>query len=327
MVYQLCCKVTIGELFFEYVHSVEINSTWKDLTSTAVIKLPRRVGNMLGKKLDEYIKRGDKVEIQLGYNDEFVTEFTGYVASVKPTWPVEVHCEDEMFLFKNASTLPKNFNSTSTTVKDVMDYLGVEQVMDYMQLGEMTIGKFAITKDEGSIAKVFSKLKQANPVLRVFIRHTSQGHKPVLVIGKPYDPTSAYVHWFAFTRNIIDHKLEYKRKDEIQYRVKAISKNTGKKDTSVTVGDVDGPLRTYTYLDKSDTELRELANTALEELKYDGYRGDFTAFGIPSMQHGDIASLVDLDTEDRDGRYWIDEMQKTFDENGYRQVAKLGPMA
>jgi hypothetical protein len=322
---KLVCKVTIGKLIFDFVNSVEINSSWKDLTSTAVIKLPRKVYTIKNDRLDSLIKRGDKVKIELGYDDILIDEFAGYVTSVKPTYPIEITCDDEMFLYKKQGVNPKNFPSNST-IKDVFDYLGIPE-SKYETVGDSASnislgGSFAITNDEGTAAKVFEKLEKASAILNIYIRNGK------LMVGKQYDPKKRGVdHFFVIGKNIVTTNLSFRKKEEILLDVTAISKNANSKQITVHAGDHEGDKRTLTYNDLTQAELQKQADADVDKLKYTGYTGDFTAFGIPSVQHGDIVKLIDLENKEREGTLYIDVVQKTFGTGGYRQKITLGKVA
>jgi hypothetical protein len=61
-----------------------------------------------------------------------------------------------------------------------------------------------------------------------------------------------------------------------------------------------------------------------EKYKQDRFDGSFTAFGIPSVKHGQKANLTSTLYEDRNGLYYIEGVTKTFNRDGIRQVIKLG---
>lgn len=165
-------------------------------------------------------------------------------------------------------------------------------------------------------------MKDDYPTLSSFIREGT------LYIGDAYDENYSTHVKFVFGRNIINHNLEYKTADDIKYQVKVTSKNDNGKDTSVTVGDKDGDQRTFTDANKSQSELKELANKYLGLVKFSGYRGDFTAFGEPMVRHGYVAVLSGSERKEQDGSYWIDGVKKTFGGGkGYRQVITLGKKA
>jgi hypothetical protein len=317
---QMMCEIAIGNLpTFKLTSGVSIRTSWKEQTDTCTIELPRKIKSYEGKRMDDVIKRGMEVRVLLGYDNKLNEEFVGYVTSVKPTYPVQIECEDKMWLLKKLPVKPKSFEDA--TVKDVLNYINVKQHMDYKVLGDVQLGAYQITPEYDTAAKVLKKLKDDYPVLMSFIRGG------VLCVGDPYDATYAKEVRFSFGLNIISHELEYRKADEISYRVKMTSKNDDGKETVVYVGDTDGDQRTFTELNKTEAQLKELGQRYLEQLKYDGFRGKFTGFGVPLCRHGYIANITDSEEKERDGKYYIDAIDKTFDMGGFRQMVELGKKA
>lgn len=157
--FYLCCKITISSMVFELVQEVEINTSWKNFTDTCTIKMPRQVyvkgSNYRLQALNTLIKRGDKVQVELGYNNRYHKQFAGYVAGVKPTTPVEIMCEDEMFKLKQLPVKAKSFKSA--TVKDVLEYMKVSTIVPYRILGDVRLGTYHIAAEHDTAAKVLKK--------------------------------------------------------------------------------------------------------------------------------------------------------------------------
>ena len=62
-------------------------------------------------------------------------------------------------------------------------------------------------------------------------------------------------------------------------------------------------------------------------MKFDGYKGSFTAFGQPNAQHSGVAALEDGKYAERGGRYFIDAVKINYNSNGYRRENTLGKVA
>src|SRR5689334_14079675 len=92
-----------GNLKFKFsnqVHSIEVVSSWKALTQTAVVRLPR-FKRLLTNEDEQYkIVTGDAITISCGYNGNLVKEFEGYVSDISPITPLKLKCEDEMWKLK-----------------------------------------------------------------------------------------------------------------------------------------------------------------------------------------------------------------------------------
>jgi hypothetical protein len=97
------------KITFDYVSAVEIVTSVKDLTDTARVTVPRKM-RWREKPLTDFIKRGDKIAIRLGYeNHALETVFTGYVKTFTTRTPVVLECENEMYLLKQVKVKPKKY--------------------------------------------------------------------------------------------------------------------------------------------------------------------------------------------------------------------------
>ena len=149
-----------------------------------------------------------------------------------------------------------------------------------------------------------------------------------LVVGKIYTDDTEEPVEFDFNRNVVDHKLQYRLKDEILVFIKAISTLPFGRQLTAEFGDKGGVIQNLSYYNiTSKDELLKLCKLDYEKYKKDGYKGDLTAFGIPSVRHGMKARVVSVTYPDRDGEYWIKRIQKTFSASGYRQIINLDQRA
>lgn len=327
---------------FGYAESVKIHSSWRDLVDTCKIMLPRRISNgywnQNGVSLNKVIQRGMPVTVQLGYGgnslpaggsgftDKYTTVFTGFVSSVGPSIPVEIDCEDNMFKFKNITVAPKIFQNP--TLSQILDYCKVSAIIPYKTQGVITIPDFTIDRGTGTVLRVLNKLREHVHIYS-FLRIIN-GVETV-VVGQPYDASrNVTEHILRFGENVVDYgKLKYMDANDIKIELQAIGKNLAGKELSVSVGDAGGDHFTwYCYQTTLDAKaLKDMANRRIAYYKYTGYRGDIECYGLPTLKHGEIASLQDPDWNDRDGKYFIDAVLTEWGKNGFHQRAPLGPLA
>jgi len=310
---RLISKITIGNKSFKYVNDLTISSTWKTFTDTATIKIPNRF--LKGKETivagsNNVFKRGDQVKIEIGYFDEMVTEFSGYVSKIKSGSPFEIDCEDAAFLLKQ-KTISKSWKSVSLKqlIGDIVD-IPFETV-------SAELGAFKVTRVNA--VQILAELKKTYG-LTSFIRDGK------LFVGVPYTG-GGKDHEFDFNKNIISSNLEFVRSDDVKIKVNAISMNPDNTKTEVETGDADGDSRTLTFYNLTQSELKSAADREIDRLKYSGWRGSFMAFGKPSVQHGDTVTLNDDRFPERNGKYFIEGVEKSFGVNGFRQNIKLGAIA
>ena len=311
----LTCNLTLGELVFPWAHSITIESSWQKLTDTCDVELPRKVyyKDIKNKSLKDFINVGDAVSISLGYNERNTELFTGFIRQINPVVPVKVSCEDAMWSLKQ-NNVTGDFDNA--TLLDIVKH--VAPGMEYNVL-DAQIGKYCIPED-WSAAKVFEDLKSSYG-LYSFIREGK------LQVGLQYDPDYARTIEWELGRYALNENLEYFNKENLKLKVKAISIGKDNKKTTYEFGDNGGEERTMHFYNLAESELKAAAERELNRLKYDGYRGDFTMFGMPVVRHGDKVKLTDALYEERSGTYWVDKVVTKWNTSeGYTQIVTLGPV-
>ena len=310
--------IRLGSEQFDYLTELEVRTAWRTLTDTAALRMPRQVihkYDLQHRKYDDIVRRGDKVDLQWGYDYNHPHRFQGYVTGNKPGMPMVIEMEDEMFRLKERSVDPKAFTGT-VQVDDILKYIGVT---DYELIGQVgVLGDFSIGQDM-TAAKVLLKLKDSIG-FPVFYRDGR------LHVGDPYQAQKPRVVNLKFGENVVDWNLEFKHADDIKLKVIAISKLKNGKKLKVILGDKDGEVHTLNFepLDKETLKLR--AKALFGKLKYTGYRGDLTLFGEPYVQHGEVVNFMD-DEQEILGKYWTDAVNRTSNMVGVRQKVKIGVIA
>jgi hypothetical protein len=309
---RLSSYIKIGTIEFDFCCSVEISSSWQNLTDTAKIIIPRKItfeGKNIVAGSDPIFKRGDKVEIQLGYDDQLKTHFEGYVTQIKPELPIEIFCEDAMWLLKQ-KVVTKSYPSVNLKTL-LTDCIG--NTLPF-EATDINLGKFRITR--ATVAQVIEELRKTYGITS-FIR----GGK--LFSGLAYYPSQRNEEVFDFTRNIIESDLEYKIAEDTKIKVEAISILSDNTKIEETVGDTDGEVRTMHYYNLSRTDLKATATREIDKLRYTGYRGRITTFGEPFVKHGDGAIIIDDKLTEKQGTYLIKAVNYTFGTSGFRQEIEL----
>jgi len=311
---RLSCKIVIGKFVFDYATAIEITSSWDQFTTTAMIKLPHKLefnGEPIISGEDSLFKRGDAVEIFLGYDDNLVKEFEGFVSDVNPATPMIITCEDLMWKLKQTS-LTKSFREV--TLKDLLSDILSGQGVDFEAV-DANLGKFRITR--ANIVEIFEEIKKTYGLVTF-----AQGGK--IFSGLAYLPELQEERVLDLNHDVVSSdELIFKRADDVKIKVKAISINSDNTREEVEFGDSDGNQTTFTFYNLSKQDLQETAERELEKLKFDGYRGSLVAFGSPFIKHQDVVSITDPKIPERQGRYLVKEVVTTFGVSGFRRKITL----
>lgn len=317
---RLKSEITIGNLRFTYVNRVEINTSWQTLTDTAVVVLPSKITNKDNDFIKDIIKVNDPVTIKLGYHPNLTTRFTGYVSKVVPESPLKIMCEDEAFQLKQQTV--NGYSAKDVTLEKLItdNYDGKTNIVDAV------LGTFRI--DRVSMVKVLQELKSKYKIQSWF-------RDGVLNSGLAYIPGAGTEHDFKFQRNIINGS-DLQAVDETELNTVAHGVSVQPDGSKIELytfyennkivtrtGDPGGDLNTMTIPGRTKAQLTELLERWLPNLYYSGFRGAFTTFGEPVVNHGDTVSITDLKFPEKDGKYIVKSVRVTFGVNGYRQSIEL----
>ena len=318
--YRLCSHITIGKTEFNFVCDVAIKESIETLTDTCIIKLPKKLKwndseIFFGPKA--LIRRRDKVEVRLGYNDELHLVFKGYVRSIHRKIPVEIECEDEMYRLKWPENIIDKKVFSSVTLTDLLSYV-LPPGINYT-CAQMNLGRYVI-KDNVEPVKVLEQLADKSSYgLSVYFQLIN--NEPMLFVGLPHLHFSEQrkVHKFRFQYNIIQDNLTYTEKEDRKIKIKAISIMPNNLRHEVEVAPTDGGLRTFNYYNIDKASLKKQADEMLSELQIDGYDGTLTAFGLPFVRKADAVKLYDDRFVNTEEVYSVKAVNRTFGTGGYRQ--------
>lgn len=310
---KLSSHVTIGPYSFAGVTEVSGDSSWDNLTDTCELVFPRKVswkGRTLATGDSPLLVRKMPVLVKLGYDGALTEVFRGFVRDVSGEIPVRVRCEDGMYLLKTGE-FTKSYRSVKLSVL-MRDLLGA--VVPYEVVADVELGPFRISR--ATPAKVLEYLRE-HYFVRAWFREGT------LYVGLPYVGALQRARTVRFDRNIIEHRLEFRQKEDVRLLLKAVIMKADNKRVEVEVGDKDGEQRTFHYQDMSEAAAKVMLEGEAERLRYTGYRGSFTTFGKPDIRHGDVVDLEDPDYPERAGRYLVKKVTIRFGSDGYRQEVEL----
>jgi hypothetical protein len=308
-------RITVGNYQLGMLDKVEITKSVELLSDTAEITLPATVLNQPF-DINDKIKRGDAVKIELGYDGNLVTEFAGYLSEEPHTdnGNLTLKCEDNIFLYRKAipNTVLNNANVT-TILNYVNKHIGGFTVnCDY----DFSYDKFVINNSTGY--DVLKKIQEeAKP--NIYLKEN------VLHVHPPY----AYIFGEAnydFSVNIETADLKYRRAEERPVLVIVKGKNAAGKTIEQQIGTSGGDIVNFNKISGvSDTQsLLNAAKSILATESYSGYEGSFTGWLLPYCDAGYKVHIVDNDYEYKTGNYYVLEVKTTFSREGGKREIKLG---
>lgn len=330
-------KLSGDSITFNFCNSIETDESYENLTDTAKIILPYKL-SMKGLNIfagtDPLFKRGDKVSISTGYYPNLVNIFNGYIKNISSNVPVEIECEDEMYILKQYTlNYPDKKGALFLGLKEgfllrpkvIKDNLTLRELLnniipDAVSLGEIAdteIGSFRISNS--SPAMVLDKIKSDLGLYSYF----KDGK---LNVGFANNAASTNEATLEMEKQVINSEdLDYQIKDDIKVKVKAVSIMPDNSKIEIEVGDDDGEQKTIHAQNLNTKALTEFAQKWIDEFKYTGFKGDLETFGEPYLKHGDRVKIVSKKYPEKNGTYLIKRVKRKLSpEGGLRQTFTLG---
>ena len=347
---------TNRKIDFTFVHSIEIETSYEDLTDTCKIVIPKKLtfeGADLFNGKNPIFQRGDSIEVSIGYVPNLTTVFTGYIKNVGSNTPTVLECEDEMYLLKQWTiNYPKKQDLITKSkkgkllihpkevpftvkLKELLDYCLSDHDIEFDVIDNIDLGQRRFVNM--TPAGVLDKLKSEYCLFSYFKDKTENGevvidkktNKPVRIlhVGFANDAAVTFEAEFKMEQVVINSDtLEWQRAEDVRIQCVAISMfpNNTKSDP-IMVGDSDGNQITIHKYNMSATALKFAAEQWIKENKYTGYRGEVETFGEPIMRHGDRAKITSTKLPERDGTFLIKKVKRVYSvDAGNHQFLTLG---
>ncbi len=311
-------RITIADdLQFTVCQAIKIESSVQVLANTAKVELPRMFRNAvdeLGKSIDlsgksilDFMKRGDSIRIEFGYDGDLQTEFEGYITRVGAEFPLVLECEDEMFKLRTAPKVRK-FIKTGKLIDVLRAALPAHYAIECN--AEYTIGKWLL--QDATPYNVLEELRETAGIRAYFKNPTT------LCVGMIVDFKAETIHNFNFSENVRrGSNLIFAQKDTKPVFLTVQSKQGDGKMLSVTTGEKGGDEKKIKlWPNMTIAELKVWADKQEKSVSYNGFEGTLDSWCYPRTKPGDSAQLYRPYFKDRhqDGRYFIESV--TIDVNG-----------
>lgn len=311
-------RITIADnLQFTVCQSIHIESSVQVLANNAKVELPREfrnavdeVGksiNIAGKSILDFMKRGDSIKIEFGYDGNLEKEFEGYINNVGAETPLLLECEDEMFQLKKAPRVTK-FIKSGKLIDILKAVLPAKYTIECN--GDYSIGKWLI--EDATPYNVLEELREKAGIRAYFKNPTT------LCVGMIVDFKAETVHKYNFSENVRrGSSLKFEQKESKPIFLTVESKQANGSVLSVSVGEKGGDekkMKLWPNMTKSELEV--WANKQQTSVSYSGFSGSLDGWCEPRTQPGHAVQLYRPYYKDRhqDGRYFIESV--TIDVNG-----------
>lgn len=313
--YRMSWNIRIGGFRLRMVEKVSIKRSVELLSDTATITLPGTVFNK-AINIEDKIKVGDAVEIELGYNDDLKPEFKGYLKAIKTDGgSLTLELEDDIYLFRKSV---KDEEIKNASVKSILENIcsqvgGFSVSCDY----DFSYDKFVINNATGyDVLKKIQDEASPNIYLKDKMLHVHPQYAEIFGEAR-----------FDFSRNIERDGTDLKYKSEDERKLLVVVEGTDETGATVSVekGTTGGDKMTLKLPGvSSKSSLEQKAKSVLEQKVYTGYEGSFQSWLVPYVDAGYKVTITDPDYEIKNGTYYVISVETTFSKDGGVRKITLG---
>lgn len=305
--FEMNSRVTVGIVTFPEISSFKIDESISEIGNTARIEVPRNYGAIKGKTVLDYIKVGDAVVIEAGYNGDYGVEFTGFVRRINAEMPLVIECDDEWWPLKQNNWV-KSYRAV--TLKALLQEITSGYTID---APDTDLGKFEL--DNCSTYEAYRKLQRDYGLYARIVENK-------IIIGFSWDWQPAGIPLiYHRQKNIKTSKLEWKRVTDINLKVKITYFDEKGHRKQVEYGHTDNKGgrvvdKKYSGQDKAGAD--DMAKSLYGQYAYDGFTGSFTGFAYPRTHAGDSVSYTDNVLPGKEGTYLVQRVTISYNDNsGY----------
>lgn len=314
--YILNWDIRIGKYKVQTLKEVQIKTSVLNLSDTATIEMPGQYLNTW-RTIEDKVHVGDPVTIQLGYNNDLETEFTGYLKRIsRDNNSLVLECEDALYLMDKAVA---EMEYKQITIEALLNKITSQVDPDITVECEYNFTYEKMVVFKSTALDVLKKIHSDTKANIWFEGKTLHIH-PV------YDPQEGDEPVIYDTEvNVQSNELKWK--DETDRKVTVEVKFAGP-DGKLTTKEY-GPksnnsVKVSRYVDASDeNSLKKAAENEYNLWNYNGYEGSFTGWLIPVVKAGGSVILRDKKRKET-GKYYVTGVEIEFGQSGAKRKVTLG---
>lgn len=265
------------------------------------------------------IHEGDQLEILLGHDGDFKSEFKGFIKRVNFTDPVVFECEGYSWKLKRTPAPKKSWKTVQ--LKEVLDLLLKDTgITIHPDTPQITLAPFYMGDKNENAFEVLENLKNTKVLTAFFI----DGDQ--LYVGSKYVPNAnnQVVHKLGYN-TLEEDDLKFRRKEDVKVHISITYKDKKGKTHHTTTGEKGGLELNYTFgVLNSAEEAKAMALTKAEHYTYEGYEGKLTATWVPFCQHGWSDKILDPLYHEREETVIVETVECRLGDYADERIVELG---
>lgn len=313
-------NITIGEYRVNTLKSVSIKKSVEQLCDTATITLP---GTLVNQPLEvnDKIKVGDPVRIELGYEGYMNEEFIGYVKKINTDdTDIQIECEDELYLWE---VMLKDEQLHAVSCKEIIQRIAKQVSQktgtNYKVKCDYDFAYKDFTISHATAVDVLKKL-QGECKANVYFEGDTLHMHPQYGQGS----WSGELVKYDMAINVISNDLKYVRATDQKIKVELEFVGKDGKKISGSAGVDGGKVIKRTVCSEDVASINRAAENEYNLWCYDGYEGSLTGWLIPYCKPTDYVEIVDKSKLFKTGKYYVVATDTDFSASGGRRKVTIG---
>lgn len=257
---------------------------------------------------------GNKVEVYLGYNNKNTLRFKGFIKRINYAKPLVLECEGYSYQLKN-KVFTKSY--TTTSVKEILsDLIAGTDIKLSEFIPDIPLKNVPFKNCPGlKVLEWFQKeclLAVYFDFEKLYVGSSKYGiKKPTQKLRLGWNTADDNeLKKDTVESNVIIHVVEKSSTGTVK-RTKSVQKKySTTKEVKARAG-------------MPDKVLKEVANELQKIENFSGYKGEINCFLEPHFENGYVAKIIDNMFPDRNGSYFVESVDGSFDSSGGRQKITL----
>lgn len=312
--YILNWDIRIGKYKVQTLKEVKITTSVLNLSDTATIEMPGQYLNTW-RAIEDKVHVGDPVTIQLGYNNDLETEFTGYLKRIaRDDNSLVLECEDALYLMDKTVA---EMEYKQITIEELLNKItsqvdpDITVECDY----DFTYEKMVVFKS--TALDVLKKIHSDTKANIWFEGKTLHVH-PVYQKKKEGEKPVIYDTEVNVQSNELKWKDEKDKKVMVEVKFKKPNGELAKQEYGVSGGE-----KVTKYVQSSsEKDLKKAAENEYNLWNYSGFEGSLTGWLVPVVKAGGSVRL--RDKERPEGTYYVTGVEIEFGQSGAKRKVTLG---
>jgi hypothetical protein len=318
--FHLSSEINIGNLKKLNPSAVKWRCSVSNFTDTCTISIPLRPYVKNDSQNKTAFQEGDKVEVRLGYNDRNKLVFKGFIRRVNFAKPLMLDCEGYSYPLKDI-VFTKSY--VKTTIKQILSDLTKDTgILLSQMIPDVTLKNVTFSKTPGLKVLEWFKKECACTVFFDF---------DYLYVGASKFAIQKKTEKLLIGWNTVEEKELKKDISDIEIQINITEKSDDGSHKN-TLGKVNKKNGKWIYTTTKQVKVRsglpesfrrEIAKELAALENFSGYKGNVMAFLEPHFEKSMVAEIIDKDYPDRNGKYFIEQVDGAYGVGGGRQKLTL----